>query len=111
MQEHVEKPVSKNHKKQVSWKTAFGPIIPAELADREDQDHDSERQRQNNSFQCGFQLQQELGVYSPFIAEVPLHNCISNPNVFVIYFCNYVHLSETPTHEFQGCRALVQKSA
>lgn len=41
MKDHLESPVSKNHRNQMSWKTAFGPIAPAELADMEYKDHES----------------------------------------------------------------------
>lgn len=43
MQDHLERPVSKKHWKQMSWKTVFGHIVPVELADREDKDHDTEK--------------------------------------------------------------------
>lgn len=58
----------------------FAPIVPVELADREDKDHDSKKKKgQNNSFQCVFLLQQDFGVYSPFLAEVPLHKASPIP--------------------------------
>lgn len=53
-----------------------------------------------------FNISRSLG-----FLQVPLHKCVSNPNVFVIYNCNCLHFSETATHEIQGHGALIQKNA
>lgn len=104
MQDHLERPVSKNHRMQMSCKTVFGPLVPVELADR---DHDSKKKDKTTLSSMVFYFNKSL----EFIAEVPLHKWIFNPKVFVIYFCNYSYLSETLTHEIQGHGAPVQKRA
>lgn len=92
----------------MSWKA----LVPLPLLSWQTGKTKIPKKRQKNpSFQCGFVLQQEFGVYSPFLAEVPLRKCISNPNVFVIYSCKCLHFSETVTHETQGHGALAQKNA
>lgn len=49
VKDHLESPVSKNHRNQMSWKTAFGPIVPAELADMEYKDHESIKKKKKKA--------------------------------------------------------------
>lgn len=53
---------------------------------------------QNNSFQCVFLLQQDFGVFSPFLAEVPLHKAspipmsLLSPSVTICVCLKYWHM-------------------
>lgn len=69
------------------------------------------KKRTEQLFPVCFSTSAGFWSFQPFPSWSSFTQSFSNPNVFVISFCNYLRLSEILTHEIQGHGSLLQKSA
>lgn len=109
MKDHLEGPVSKNHRNQMSWNTVFGPIVPARLADMKTMN--LLRKRTKRLFPVWFSASAGIWIFNPFCSQSSFKKVHCQSLCFYYLFCNYLHLSEILTDELQSHDVLVQSNA